>query len=255
VLGVGAAAAVVAGLLLLRGERPEGASRPRTTIEEALAGFVRDRFGAPYVGTCPREFAPGSEIPRGMCSRKFSGTAARAAYGVGSPFSQWAGEATLVRDPSGSWRVASFAEYPPLGSSPPSPPVSPPPSWEGPPPPDESGVISVAGFDAYLQVTAPGWADSPMRIALEFLDLADPSQSDGPAFTTTVVQEANPEDGEQAQVTVTLEGLLDDSVQAVRYDLRFQRGAAGAWTLVSATWAQRCAPGRGHQDFGPQLCV
>jgi hypothetical protein len=132
---------------------------------------------------------------------------------------------------------------------------SPPPSWEGPPPPDESGVISVTEFTEYQDASDPNWADSPARIALEFLDLGDPSGPDQGAFTTTVIQEANPEGGEQAEVTVTLEGLLDDSVQAIRYVLKFQKDADGAWRLASATWAQRCAPGRGHQDFSTELCI
>jgi hypothetical protein len=39
----------------------------------------------------------------------------RVLYRVGHPFSEWVGEATLVRDASGSWDVARFEEYPPLG--------------------------------------------------------------------------------------------------------------------------------------------
>jgi hypothetical protein len=112
---VAVATTAVAGLLLLRREASEPVPQPRTTIEQALAAFVRDRFGTRYVGACPQEFPPDGNIPRGMCSARFSGTASRAVYGVGSPFSEWDGEATLARNPSGSWRVASFEEYPPLG--------------------------------------------------------------------------------------------------------------------------------------------
>jgi hypothetical protein len=121
--------------------------------------------------------------------------------------------------------------------------------------PDESGVLPVTDFNAYLDATTPAWADSPARIALEFLDLGDPSDPDQGAFTTTLIQEANPEGGERAGVTVTLEGLLDDSVQAVRYVLQFRKDADDAWRLVSATWTQRCAPGRGHQAFSLELCI
>jgi hypothetical protein len=198
------------------------------------------------MGTCPQEL-PDGDVPRGMCSARFTGAARRAVYGVGPPFGEWAGEATLVSDPSGSWSVASFEEYPPLGA--------PPPSWDGPGPPDESGMISVAAFNEHVDVTDPAWEDSPARIALAFLDLGDPSDPDRGAFTTTMLREANPESGDRAEVTVTLEGLFDDSVQAVRYVLRFQKDGDGSWTLASATWAQRCAPGRGHQDFGLEPCI
>jgi hypothetical protein len=112
---VAAALTAVASILLLRRGLSEGVSQPRTTTEQALAAFVRDQFGTRYVGTCPQKFPPDGDIPRGTCSARFSGTARSAVYGVGSPFSEWAGEATLVRESTGSWRVASFNEYPPLG--------------------------------------------------------------------------------------------------------------------------------------------
>lgn len=245
---VATAASVVVALLLL-GRGTDVVPRPGIPIEQALAGFVRDRFGTDYVGPCPQELPHDGDIPRGMCSRRFSGTDGRAVYGVGPPFSEWVGEATLVRDASGSWRVASFDEYPPLGASPAGAP------WEGPPPPDPSGAVSVAEFAEYLTDAAPAWTDSPARMALEFLDVGDPAEPDHGAFTTTVVQEADPEGGERSEVTVTLEGLLDDSIHAVRYRLEFRKDASGAWELVSARWAQRCAPGRGHQRFDPDPCV
>ena len=109
---VGAAAA---GFLLLRPDGGETPPQHPTTIEQALAGFAADRFGVAYVGTCPQEFPADGEIPRGMCSGRFSGADDRVVYRVGHPFSEWVGEATLVRDASGSWSVASFEEYPPLG--------------------------------------------------------------------------------------------------------------------------------------------
>jgi len=56
-------------------------------------------------------------------------------------------------------------------------------------------------------------------------------------------------------VTVTKEGLADDSVGALRYVLEFERQASGSWRLRSAAWAQRCQGGRGHQDFTPELCI
>jgi hypothetical protein len=104
--------AAVVGFLLLR---PGGEHQPQTTIEQALADFVGDRFGVGYVGTCPVEFPADGDIPRGMCSARFSGADGPVLYRVGNPFSEWVGEATLVRDASGSWHVVSFEKYPPLG--------------------------------------------------------------------------------------------------------------------------------------------
>lgn len=135
----------------------------------------------------------------------------------------------------------------------PSPtPHSPSPAWEGFPRPEASGEISVAEFNEYLEASDPAWTRSALRAAIEFLRLGD---SDPEAATTSLVLESNPETGQEAVVTVTKDGLLDDSVRAVRYELVFEKQADGTWRLSSASWAQRCAPRRGHQDFTPELCI
>jgi hypothetical protein len=115
VLIAAALAGAVAGFLLLDPGGADTRPQPQNTIEQALTAFVGDRFGVGYVGGCPREFPADGEIPRGVCSARFSGADSRVVYRVGHPFSEWVGEATLVRDASGSWHVASFEEYPPLG--------------------------------------------------------------------------------------------------------------------------------------------
>ena len=56
-------------------------------------------------------------------------------------------------------------------------------------------------------------------------------------------------------VTVTLDGLLDDSVRAQRFVLVLSQNDDGEWRLDSAATAQRCQPGRGHQAFSPEPCV
>ena len=115
VLIAAALTGAVVGFLLLRSGGAETPPQLQITIEEALSGFVADRFGARYVGRCPQEFPEGGDVPRGMCSARLSGADGRVLYRVGYPFSEWAGEATFDRDASGSWHVASFEEYPPLG--------------------------------------------------------------------------------------------------------------------------------------------
>jgi hypothetical protein len=127
-------------------------------------------------------------------------------------------------------------------------------TWSGPGQHGEDGSNEVDGFNAYVSDARAGWVQSPIRMALEFLALGDPSDPDGGAFITTAEQRASPEGGTEATVTVTLQGLLDDSVQAVRYSLVFEK-KGDTWKLVTATWGQRCAEGRGHQDFSVELCV
>jgi hypothetical protein len=93
----------------------ETPAQPRATVAQALAGFVAERFGVGYSGTCPQEFPTDGHLPRGVCSARLAGTDGRVVYRVGDPFSEWVGEVTLARDASGSWHVTSFEEYPPLG--------------------------------------------------------------------------------------------------------------------------------------------
>jgi hypothetical protein len=131
----------------------------------------------------------------------------------------------------------------------PSPQVA--PAWDQFPTLEPSGRIPFDEFNAYLESAEPPWATSPLRASLEFLRLDEPV-----ALTTSVVMETSPpEGGERAVVTVTKEGLADDSIGAIRYVLEFERQADDSWRLMSAAWAQRCQGGRGHQDFTPELCI
>jgi hypothetical protein len=59
---------------------------------------------------------------------------------------------------------------------------------------------------------------------------------------------------DEASVTVTRDGLADDSVRAVRYVIVLDRNGDGTWSVRSARRLQRCHLNRGHQDFSPQLC-
>jgi hypothetical protein len=96
----------VVGFVLL-GPGVETPPQPQNTIEQALTRFVADRFGVGHVGRCPRQFPADGDIDWGVCTARFSGADGRVVYRVGHPFSEWVGEATLVRDASRSWHVAS----------------------------------------------------------------------------------------------------------------------------------------------------
>ena len=70
-----------------------------------------------------------------------------------------------------------------------------------------------------------------------------------------VVEMEGPEGGGgEASVQVTRDGLADDSVRAVRYEVLLEKAGDGTWRLRSAKRLQRCHLNRGHQDFSPQLC-
>ena len=66
---------------------------------------------------------------------------------------------------------------------------------------------------------------------------------------------SGPEGGGPATASLLLDGLLDDSVRARRYDLGLSRRPDGTWRVDDASWAQRCQSGRGHQAFSPEPCL
>jgi hypothetical protein len=122
------------------------------------------------------------------------------------------------------------------------------PEWPGPGlGPD--GTIPTEGFADYAADVDETWERSPALVAAEFLRL-DENQ----APETAIESDAGPEGGGPAQVAVTLDRLLDDSVQTRRYDLQLSREGE-TWRLDRATWSQICRSGRGHQDLSPEPCL
>jgi hypothetical protein len=112
------------------------------------------------------------------------------------------------------------------------------------------GTLPVSAFNDFLAGDGQDFADSPIEAVTEFLRLDKTS-----AAVTTLRATSPGEVRNFSEVVVTLDGLLDDSVRAARYTLELQRDADGMWRLRAADWAQRCQPGRGHQDFSAQLCT
>ena len=123
------------------------------------------------------------------------------------------------------------------------------PTWAGPPDPGTGGTVAVEDFAAYEQDVDERWEGSAAMAAAEFLRLDERT-----AATTTIEGRASAEGAGPETVTVTLDGLLDDSVRAERWTLTFTPEGEN-YVLTGATWAQRCQSGRGHQDFSSDLCA
>jgi hypothetical protein len=123
------------------------------------------------------------------------------------------------------------------------------PTWTGPPPPAGNGSVAVDGFDDYASKVDAEWERSAAMAAAEFLRLDRTS-----AARTTIAGKASAEGTGPETVTVTLDGLPDDSVRAERWTLVFARGG-DVYRLARAARLQRCQPRRGHQDFSPAACV
>jgi hypothetical protein len=132
-------------------------------------------------------------------------------------------------------------------------PSSPPPAQAAPPVPDpdpSTGSLPVDEFNGFVERARPAFATSALLTAIEFANAGE-----GQAATTSVVASEGAEgNSDEASVTVTREGLADDSVRAVRYVIVLDRNGDGTWNVRSARRLQRCHLNRGHQEFSPQLC-
>ena len=122
-------------------------------------------------------------------------------------------------------------------------------SWGGPPDPAADGTVAVDGFADFQADVDERWERSAELAAAEFLRLDERT-----AVRTTIAGDGVGEGGGPRAVTVTFDGLLDDSVRAERWMLVFLPGDGG-YVLESAVRTLRCQPGRGHDDFTPEPCV
>jgi hypothetical protein len=121
--------------------------------------------------------------------------------------------------------------------------------WEGPPPPTADGRVAVASFDGYLNAVDETWEGSAEMAAARFVRLDRRASA-----LTSIEAKSAPEGSGPAVVTVTLDGIPDDSVRAERWVLSFSEDG-DAYTLTGARRVQRCRAGRGHETFNPQPCV
>ena len=122
-------------------------------------------------------------------------------------------------------------------------------SWSGPPDPATDGTVAVDDFAAYQEDVDEPWEGSAAMAAAEFLRLDERT-----AARTSIEGMASAEGTGPETVVVTLDGLLDDSIRAGRWTLMFEPDGE-TYRLTEAKWAQRCQPGRGHQQFSPEPCV
>lgn len=61
-------------------------------------------------------------------------------------------------------------------------------------------------------------------------------------------------DGEFWNVAVIYDGLFDDSVRASKHESRISR-EGGVWIAAPISSLYKCQPGRGQQEFAPDLCI
>jgi hypothetical protein len=110
-----------------------------------------------------------------------------------------------------------------------------------------SGTLPVDEFNAASEQVDEPWERDLQETTNRFLRPRE-QESGSRSFQGT-------SSGDDATVSLLVDGLGDDSVRARRYELALTRREDGSWRIDSARWAQRCHEGRGHQDFSPEPCV
>jgi hypothetical protein len=126
--------------------------------------------------------------------------------------------------------------------------TAPPGTWTGLPQPlPAGGELPVDAFNAYAESVDEPWERDVRGTVDEYVGF-DEVEVANVAYQAT-------SSGPSTNATLTLDGLFDDSVRSLRYDLTLSQRQDGTWRIDSAQWAQRCQEGRGHQVFSPELCL
>ena len=112
-----------------------------------------------------------------------------------------------------------------------------------------SATLPVDAFNARAESVDEPWERDLRATVDEFIGR---DQVDAPSVSFQAT--SGPEGGDPTSASLLLDGLLDDSVRSRRYDLTLSRRDDGTWRVDSASWAQRCQEGRGHQAFTPVPC-
>lgn len=89
--------------------------------------------------------------------------------------------------------------------------------------------------------------NDPVIVALNFIGPTE-------ALEQTIIRKnESAEASETTVIIITNEGLLDDSVQSVKYKIALKK-TNNIWFVQSALKAHKCWQGRGHSDYSAKPC-
>lgn len=92
------------------------------------------------------------------------------------------------------------------------------------------------------------WTKSPLQVALRLVGDRHASKE------RTISIKSLPETFRNAHITIIEEGLMDDSIRGIRFELKMYR-EAGYWVVESAKETFRCWSGRGADDYSDKPCL
>ena len=87
----------------------------------------------------------------------------------------------------------------------------------------------------------------PVLVALKEIGVSSESRK------VTIVREIT--NLNQAIVTITREGIQDDSIGGFRSRVTLQKDGNGDWIIKAIQRSQKCQPGRGSQTYGSSSCI
>ncbi len=118
----------------------------------------------------------------------------------------------------------------------------------------EGKAIDVSELNAAISAAAAkneSWIKSAMEVTAKVA--GDFSET---AFRSVEIESpGGAEGGTVLDVTVTDDGLMDDSVRGEKRVYKLEVGSNGVWKVVSGSKTWRCWEGRGHTGWGTKPCL
>ncbi|MDW3215365.1 MAG: hypothetical protein R8G01_15295 [Ilumatobacteraceae bacterium] len=118
--------------------------------------------------------------------------------------------------------------------------------WAGRPEYGDDGTVTLPDIDTPIDAEAP-WARNPIAFGNAVAGRLAVNERRTIEYVRPTASEF--------RVTVVTSNFFDDSVFASRLELMLRRDDVGRFRFVSGEWGQVCQPGRGQQEFSPELCI
>lgn len=110
-----------------------------------------------------------------------------------------------------------------------------------------AGTVVAVGLNEFLDTNDPWWEDDPIGLANAIAgDLDSPAER----RSIEIVRAADL----GAEVRVTTEGYLDDSVRGTQLVVHLT-ATDGSYRVDRIDWANTCQQNRGHQDYRAEYCT